>query len=84
VDITIPLDLKAASQAAKLGQPIARAGKNAKISQPLGQLVTMTVGAVDGSGDKPAEAAGASLIGKIGNLKSLLGKTASKAKVKAV
>jgi pilus assembly protein CpaE len=83
VDIVIPLDLKAASQAAKLGQPIARAGKNAKISQPLGQLVTMTVSAVDGSGEKPAEAGGASLIGKIGNLKSLLGKMPAKPKAKA-
>jgi pilus assembly protein CpaE len=83
VDIVIPFDIKAASQAAKLGQPIARAGKNAKISQPLGQLVTMTVGAVDGSGERQAEPSGASLMGKIGSLKSLLGKVPAKPKVKA-
>jgi pilus assembly protein CpaE len=83
VDIVIPLDLKAASQAAKLGQPIARAGKNAKISQPLGQLVTMTVSAVDGSGEKQGEAAGASLLGKIGNFKALLAKSPPTSKAKA-
>lgn len=84
IDIVIPLDPKAASQSAKLGQPIARAGKNPKISQPLSQLVAMTVGAVDGDDDKQGDAAGDSLLGKIGNFKALLAKkpavTVTKAK----
>jgi pilus assembly protein CpaE len=75
IDIVIPLDLKAAAQAAKLGQPIAKAGKNPKIAQPLAQLVTMTVAAVDGSEDK-AEAAtvNSSLLGKFGSFKSMVAK----------
>jgi pilus assembly protein CpaE len=83
IDIVIPFDLKAAAQSAKLGQPIARAGKNAKISQPLNHLVTMTVGAVDGSGEKASETGGGSLLGKIGNFKSLLAKKPDPAKAKA-
>ena len=75
VDVVIPLDLKAAAQAAKLGQPLARASRNPKLSGPLTQLVNMTVSAVDG-GDEPVEsnAAGGSLLGKIGNFKSLVAK----------
>ncbi len=75
IDVLIPFDLKAATQAAKLGQPIAKAGKNQKITQPLVQLVNMTIAAVDGSEDKSASAAVAgSLMGKLGNLKSLVAK----------
>ena len=83
IDIVIPLDMKAAAQAAKLGQPIARAGKNPKITQPLTQLVTMAVSAVDGSSDKTVEAASDSLLGKLGNFKALLAKKPSTAKAKA-
>jgi pilus assembly protein CpaE len=75
IDIVIPFDPKAATQAAKLGQPIAKAGKNAKITQPLIQLVNMTVAAVDGSEDKSASpVAGGSLLGKLGHLKGLVSK----------
>ena len=75
IDIVIPLDLKAAAQAAKLGQPIAKSGKNPKITQPLAQLVSLTVAAVDGSEDtREAAAAGGSLFGKIGNFKALVAK----------
>ncbi|HEY0446789.1 MAG TPA: pilus assembly protein CpaE [Allosphingosinicella sp.] len=74
VDICIPLDLKAASQAAKLGQPLAKAAGGSKLSQPLNQLVTMTVSAVDGSDDKNGGDAGMSLLGKLGNFKSLMAK----------
>jgi pilus assembly protein CpaE len=75
IDIVIPFDPKAATQAAKLGQPIAKAGKNMKITQPLMQLVTMTVAAVDGSEDKSASpVAGGSLLGKLGHLKGLVSK----------
>jgi pilus assembly protein CpaE len=82
IDIVVPLDLKAAAQAAKLGQPIAKAGKNPKITQPLTQLVTMTVSAVDGSEDKSAAAqVSPSLLGKLGSFKSLVAK---KPKVEAV
>ncbi len=76
IDIVIPFDPKAAAQAAKLGQPIAKAGKNPKISQPLSQLVTMTVSAVDGSEDKSASPVviNGSLLGKLGGIKGWLAK----------
>jgi pilus assembly protein CpaE len=75
IDIVIPFDLKAAAQSAKLGQPIARAGKNPRITQPLTQLVTMTVSAVDGSEDKrEAGQVNPSLLGKLGSFKSLVAK----------
>src|ERR1044072_7654956 len=43
VDIVVPLDAKAASQAAKLGQPLAKVTKSAKLNQPLDQLLRLTV-----------------------------------------
>ncbi len=74
VDIAIPLDLKAASQAAKLGQPLAKAASGSKIFPPLNQLVMMCVSAVDGSEDKAGAEASMSLLGKLGNFKSLVAK----------
>jgi pilus assembly protein CpaE len=74
VDVVIPLDAKAAAQSAKLGQPLSKTATNAKISQPLGNLVTLTVAAVDGSSESPEEAASTSLLGKLGNLKGLVAK----------
>ncbi len=74
VDIVLPLDAKAASQAAKLGQPLAKVTKSAKLTQPLHQLLGQTV---EAGGEAPREAApkaGGSLLGKLGNFKSLVGK----------
>jgi pilus assembly protein CpaE len=74
VDVVIPLDLKSAAQAAKLGQPLAKAAGAAKVTQPMGQLVSMTIAAVDGSADGSEAGAGdSSLLGKL-NLKTLLTK----------
>ena len=74
VDVAIPLDLKSAAQAAKLGQPLAKATGAAKVTQPMGQLVSMTIAAVDGSADGSEAGAGdSSLLGKL-NLKTLLTK----------
>lgn len=71
VDIVIPFDPKAASQAAKLGQPLAKVSGNAKVSQPLGHLLTMTVTAVDAQNEAEAPTAGGSLLGKL-NFKSFV------------
>ena len=71
VDIVIPFDPKAASQAAKLGQPLAKVSGNAKVSQPLGHLLTMTVTAVDAQNEAEAPAGGGSLLGKL-NFKSFV------------
>ena len=72
VDIVIPFDPKSAAQAAKLGQPLAKVA-SAKLGGPLGQLVNMTVSAVDVAADGEAASSGGSLLGKLG-LKSLVAK----------
>ncbi|MDP8994068.1 MAG: pilus assembly protein CpaE [Pseudomonadota bacterium] len=69
VDIVIPFDPKAATQAAKLGQPFAKVAKAARLTQPLTQLLAMTV-----ASEETAAEAGGSLLGKLGNLKALLAK----------
>jgi pilus assembly protein CpaE len=67
VDILVPLDPKAAMQAAKLGQPLAKATKSSKLSQPLLQLLTLTLeqAASEEGGETTAKPAGGSLLGKI-------------------
>jgi pilus assembly protein CpaE len=75
VDVVLPLDPKAAAQAAKLGQPLAKAASGNKLLGPLNQLVQMTVATVEG-GDEAASASekGASSLFEKLNLKSLLAK----------
>ena len=75
VDITLPYDSKSAAHAAKLGQPLAKATKSSKVSQPLGQLLAQTVAQPD-SDDAGAAADGpnSSLLGKLGNFRSLVAK----------
>jgi hypothetical protein len=65
-------------QAAKLGQSLAKSTKSAKLTQPLGQLLTLTLEqAADEDGEsKPANG---SLLGKLGNFKSLVGKKSKEA-----
>ena len=74
VDVIIPLDHKAASQAAKHGQPLAKVAGNAKITQPLNQLLKVTIGVVESPGDSESEAPNASLMGKLTNFKSMVAK----------
>ena len=75
-----------AAQAAKLGKPVAEAGKNSKTVTPIGDLVRAITAIVPddvkdagkgkkGKGDKPA--GGSSLLGR---LKGLMTKRAAKAK----
>jgi len=81
VDILVPFDQKLAAQAAKLGKPLAEAGRNTKTVAPLLDLVRRTVGLADQAaegeeapaakkGGKPAS--GTSLMEKFGHLKGLL------------
>jgi pilus assembly protein CpaE len=82
VDIVLPFDQKAASQAAKLGQPLAKVAGNSKLGQGLTTLLNMTVGVVDGTSEVDAPrsaAAGGSLLGKLGNFKSMVQKSKPKA-----
>jgi pilus assembly protein CpaE len=76
VDVVVPFDAKAATQAAKLGQPLAKIA-GAKITQPLAQLVDLALATVDSGDDKAATgAAKTSLMGKLGgfDLKTMLAK----------
>ena len=75
VDFLIPFDLKLAAQAAKLGKPLAEAGKGAKTVQALtalaGRLLSAADEMADGEDSKDG-GAGKSLLGKLGDFKSLL------------
>lgn len=83
IDFAIPFDQKLAAQAAKLGKPMAEAGKASKTVQPLTDLATklMAVGdlaeSIDSAGTKKAVGKGTSLIGKF-DLKTILSKSAKK------
>ncbi|MBV8686066.1 MAG: pilus assembly protein CpaE [Alphaproteobacteria bacterium] len=84
VDLVVPLDVKAAAQAAKLGQPLAKAASAARLSQPLAQLAQMTTAAVAAEGEADDEEADSSvsLMAKL-NLKTLLAKGPRLTKAKA-
>ncbi|SEM49686.1 pilus assembly protein CpaE [Sphingomonas gellani] len=86
IDFTIGFDQKLAAQAAKLGKPLAEAGKNSKTVAPLVDLAHRLVSASDGGPDLPAPEAkgngagkGTSLIGKL-QFKSLMPKRDGKKK----
>ncbi|MGQ0588235.1 MAG: pilus assembly protein CpaE [Sphingosinicella sp.] len=84
VDVVLPFDAKAATQAAKLGQPLAKATKSTKISQPLNQLLTQTL---EQGPEEEAAATGksgsGSLLGRLGNFKSLVAKKPKEASAQA-
>jgi pilus assembly protein CpaE len=82
IDLVVPFDVKLATQAAKLGKPLAEAGKNSKTVAPIVQLAARLLD----SGEAAADAAtakggggakGKSLIGKM-NLGTLLSKRPAK------
>jgi pilus assembly protein CpaE len=82
VDVLLPYDPKSAAQAAKLGKTLAEAAKSAKIGQAIAQLGRIALqagepepedGAAKGARAKPArDTSGASLMGKLADIKSLL------------
>ena len=74
VDVVIPFDPKAAAQAAKLGQPFAKAATAAKVSQPLNGLVQLILASVTSDEEPDEKAQGASsLLGKF-NIKAMISK----------
>jgi pilus assembly protein CpaE len=80
VDMVIPLDAKIAAQAAKLGKPLAEAGKGAKISQALLELSTRLLSTVEEVAEAEGrQTKGKSLLGKLGDFKSLMPKNKKKA-----
>ncbi|MHA3841379.1 nucleotide-binding protein [Sphingomonas aestuarii] len=85
VDYLIPYDAKLTAQAAKLGKPIAEAGKGSKTVAPLAELVLDILDASDSSDEEraakkgKAAATGGSLLGKLSGLTARLpGKAAKK------
>jgi pilus assembly protein CpaE len=73
IDFVVPLDQKLAAQAAKLGKPLAEAGKTAKVAQSLTALANRLISASDDDGDGKGQS-GKSLLGKLGDFKLKLGK----------
>ena len=77
IDFTLPLDAKLAAQSAKLGKPLAEAGKNSKTVAPLLDLAGLLAGAAEEADDKKKKGKNGSLMGKF-DLKSLMGKREKK------
>ena len=74
VDFAIAYDQKLAAQSAKLGKPLAEAGKNSKTVAPLVDLAADLAGAAqDASASGLKKGKGGSLMGKF-DLKTLMGK----------
>jgi pilus assembly protein CpaE len=76
VDFCVPYDAKLFAQAAKLGKPLAEIAKSNKVGAPLLELARSIARTAEAGADK-GNAAGngsRSLIGKIGDFKSLLPK----------
>lgn len=85
IDFAVPFDHKLAAQAAKLGKPLAEAGKGSKTIAPITDLTDRLIAIgdnVDPAEGQPAARSGPkqSLIGKFADLKSLMPKKAAKAK----
>jgi pilus assembly protein CpaE len=82
IDIVVPFDQKLAAQAAKLGKPLAEAGKNTKTVAPIVELATLLADCADDSADVGVGAVkgkNGSLMSKF-DLKSLMPKRDGKKK----
>lgn len=83
IDFVVPLDLKVATQAAKLGKTVGEVGKGTKLGSAVVEIANRVaatgedVAAADKGSAKPGKG---SLLGKLGGFKSML---PSKAKAKA-
>ena len=81
IDFQIPYDHKAATNAAKIGQPFVEANPSSKASAAIKQVAKAIVGAADNDGEiVPAKK---SLLGAF-DLKSMLGKNKDKAETEKV
>ena len=73
IDILLPFDPRQAAQSAKLGKPLAEIARGGKLGALYAQASQMVLAAGDDTmSANDAAASGTSLLGKIGNLKSLL------------
>ncbi len=81
INITIPYDIKAAANAAKLGQTFVEANRSSKAGAAMRELADAVIGsAEDAAAEAVEKAPGAkkSLLGKFGDFKSLLPAKAKK------
>ncbi len=81
INITIPYDIKAAANAAKLGQTFVQANRSTKAGAAMRELATAVIGsAEDAAAEAIEKAPGAkkSLLGKFGDFKSLMPAKAKK------
>jgi len=85
VDIILPFDARATSQAAKLGKTVAESGKAGKLGQGMAQLVRLLTARTTGEGAGAKPAKDGSLISRLLDIKALAagGKGKTKAKSKA-
>lgn len=77
IDFLIPFDQKIAAQSAKLGKPLAEAGKGSKTVAPIVDLAMKLMGAGDAAAEnspKKLAPKGTSLMGKFGDFKSMMPK----------
>ena len=79
IDHAVPLDPKLACLAAKLGKPMAEAGRGSKTVAPLHDLMNAVAGAATAEGGTKPVRSG-SLVGRLGDLKGLLAKRTPKTK----
>jgi pilus assembly protein CpaE len=78
IDLAVPYDAKTFAQAAKLGKPLAEVAKSNKTGAPLVELARTVSRAAEAGAEKSGDTDGKSLIGKLGDLKSLLPKRKAK------
>ncbi|WP_157216216.1 pilus assembly protein CpaE [Flavisphingomonas formosensis] len=71
IDFLVPLDVKSAAQAAKLGKPLAEVAKGGVPGKTLSTLAEELIAVID-AGATEQKGPGKSLLGKLGELKSLL------------
>ncbi|WP_443971754.1 AAA family ATPase [Sphingobium sp. CR28] len=83
IDLVLPYDAKATSQAAKLGKTVAESGRASKLGQGLLQLGHELVAGDLAQGGAADGKSGNSLFGKLLELKLPIGKSAGKSKDKA-
>ena len=82
IDVAVPFDQKLAATAAKLGKPLAEAGKASKTVAPIVELAHRLAGCADASAEAPDKTkakSGSSLLAKF-DLKGLMPKRPAKAK----
>lgn len=83
IDIVVPLDTKLAIKAAKLGKTFGEVSRGSKAAAPMSKILQQILQSADDDDDAPAAAGGAakstSLLGKLGEIGTLLPRKKAKA-----